>query len=40
MLPIEDAVGEVLELGRKENADLQAIVTDSYSHKMSKTKKN
>eukprot|EP01083_Nonionella_stella_P043327 116890_1 len=32
MLSIKDVVGEVLELERKENEDLQDIVTDSYSH--------
>ena len=33
MLSIKDVVSEVLELERKENEDLQDIVTDSYSHK-------
>mmetsp|Transcript_74093 Transcript_74093/g.66677 ORF Transcript_74093/g.66677 Transcript_74093/m.66677 type:complete len:186 (-) Transcript_74093:9-566(-) len=38
MLSIKDVVSEVLELERKENEDLEHIITDSYSVKYSQKK--
>ena len=38
MLSIKDVVSEVLKLERKENEDLEDIITDSYSMKYKKLK--